>query len=233
MDKNKNMKKCVLFSILLCFCSVSAIVAQVNKEKREITEFIDVEAAKGVNISLVQCDKYGIEVVTEGCPTADVETVVKKDKLTVKMKKRTPGSAVQVFIYFKDINSVVLKGGASVMTDCLFAHKGEFKLDLGAQCEAEMEVEIGKLIVEANTSIIEMSGKADCQEVFISGTLGESNYNAESLYTKTTQIEVSNSDAVVRASESIDAIAAGGKIKCIGTNNVSEKTSFGGKIIKE
>lgn len=227
------MAKSLFLSVLLSLFVCMSAVAQVNKEKRDITEFASVEAAKGVNISLVQCDKYELEVVTEGCPTSDVETSIKKGKLFVKMKKRTPGSAVQVFIYFKDLNSVTLKGGASVRTDCLFAHKGEFILDLGAQCEAEMEVEIEKLIVEANTSVLMMSGKADSQEVLMTGTLGNCSYDAESLYTKTTQIEVTGAEAVVRASESIEATAVGGKIKCLGGAKVTEKTSFGGEIIKE
>lgn len=227
------MAKSLFLSVLLSLFVCMSAVAQVNKEKRDITEFASVEAAKGVNIALVQCDKYELEVVTEGCSTSDVETSIKKGKLFVKMKKRTPGSAVQVFIYFKDLNSVTLKGGASVRTDCLFAHKGEFILDLGAQCEAEMEVEIEKLTVEANTSVLMMSGKADSQDVLMTGTLGNCSYDAESLYTKTTQIEVTGAEAVVRASESIEATAVGGKIKCLGGAKVTEKTSFGGEIIKE
>lgn len=227
------MKKRILLSVVMTLFCFVATIAQVNKEKREIAEFSDIEAAKGVNISLIQCDKYEIEVVTEGCPTQDVETSIKKGKLLVKMKKRTPGSAVQVFVYFKDINSVALKGGASVMTNCLFAHKGEFLLDLGAQCEAEMEVELGKLIVDANTSKVMMSGKADSQEISMTGTLGNCSYDGESLYTKTTLVEVTGAEAVVRASESIEANATGGKITCKGTTNIKESSTFGGEIVKE
>lgn len=226
---SKSLFICVLMSICLCLSAE----AQVNKEKREIAEFTCVEAAKGVNITLVQCDKYELEVVTEGCPTADVETSLKKGCLLVKMKKRTAGSAVQVFIYFKDINSVTLKGGASVMTECLFAHKGEFTLNMGAQCEAEMEVEMEKLIVEANTSLVVMSGKADSQEVYMTGTLGNCSYDGESLYTKSTSIEVTGAKATVRASESINAVANGGKIECLGTDKIVEDASYGGEIVKK
>lgn len=62
-----------------------------NKEDRKLSDnFTTIEVSKGANVSLIDCDKTALEVVTDGCPTSDVETIVKNGTLTVKMKKRTP-----------------------------------------------------------------------------------------------------------------------------------------------
>lgn len=225
------MKKGIFISAVAALIISLNANAEATKEKREIGTFSQIEASKGVNISLVQCDdKHELEVVTEGCPTSDVDAFVKKDVLYVKMKKRTAGSAVEVFIYFKDVDAVTVKGGASLSTDCLFSHKGKFTLDVASQCEAEMEIEVDELEVFGNTCIITMNGTAKKQVVDISGMLGCCKYDAESLTTEETIINVSSSEAIVNATKTLDATAQGGSIKYTGGAEVIKKESFGGEI---
>ena len=81
------MKKCVLFSILLCFCSVSAIVAQVNKEKREITEFIDVEADSANGLPIFQMVGYLSSEVKEAGER--VRTAIRNAGIMLPAKKMT------------------------------------------------------------------------------------------------------------------------------------------------
>ncbi|MBP5364806.1 MAG: DUF2807 domain-containing protein [Bacteroidales bacterium] len=227
------MKKGILAGALIALTMSLNAFAEANKEKRDIDEFSKIEASKGVNVSLIQNnEKREIEVVTEGCPTADVETTIKKDVLYVKMKKRTAGSAVQVFVYFKDIDEVKLKGGASVDTECLFAHEGKFTLDLAADCEAEMDVEVDELEVLGNTCMITMSGKAKKQTVDIAGTLGNSKYDAEALESDECDIIATTAEAVVNVKDKLNAQSAGGIIRYKGTAEVTKKETFEGKIVE-
>ncbi len=208
--------------------------AEANKEKREISGIKTIEISKGANVSLIDCDKEEIEVVTEGCPTSDVETTIKDGVLQVRMKKRTAGSAVQVFVYFKDIDAISVKTGASVQTDCLFEHEGELALNVGAKCEAEMDLRVGKLSVEAVSAKIILSGSADDFDVKIGGAVGDSELDALSLQCKTIALEATNTDATVWFTDSLDATAKAGTVKYKGpADKVNANCSFGGQVVAQ
>ncbi|MBQ2321909.1 MAG: DUF2807 domain-containing protein [Bacteroidales bacterium] len=216
---------------VLSFVGVS--IAE-NKEERALTgDFRAIEVSKGANVSLIQCDKTAMEVVTDGCPTSDVETVVKDGVLSVKMKKRTPGSAVQVFVYFKDLDRISVRRGASISTDCLFAHKGKLTLEVGAQSEASLDLDVTELDVDANTCVIKLEGKAERQNVVVAGTVGISTYNAEELETKHVKIKAIDTDAVVNFSESLTAEAVSCTIKYVGDSSKVKKTTKGGGSVEE
>lgn len=227
------MRQKFILSLMLFVCCILATAA--NKEKRAIEQFTQIEVSKGANISLVQCDTLYLEVVTDGCPTSDVETYVKKGILYVRMAKRTAGSAVQVFIYFSDVERIDVKTGASVETDCHFEHRGSaFTLAVGAKCEAEMDIDVDELVVDANSCTIELEGIAKKQTVDFAGTVGEAKYDASSLESEDVEINVSGAEATVKFSKSLIAKAVGGTIKYIGDeSNVKAETSLGGKVEKD
>ena len=196
-------------------------------------EFSTIEVTKGANVSLIQCDKTALEVVTDGCPTADVETIVNNGTLTVKMKKRTPGSAVQVMVYFKDLNHIKVKRGASIQTDCLFAHKGKLTLEVGAQSEVQLDIDVDELDVDANTCVINLEGNAKKQKVLIAGTVGQSTYNAEDLESEDVDIKAIDTDAVVSFSNSLKAEAVSCTIRYVGDSaRVSKSTKGNGKVVE-
>jgi len=227
--------KRIIASLLFCVLCVQSAWADddVNKEQREVSEFSVIEAAKGLNVILVQCDHFALEVVTQGCPTSDVETTVKKDRLIAKMKKRTPGSAVSVFVYFKDIEAVYVKTGASVETHdgCHFEHRGSFLLDVAAKCEAEMDIDVDELVVSSNSCQIALSGKAVQQKVEMSGTVQDSKYDALSLHSEDVEIKASGCDAEIYATKTVKAQAIGCTISCYGGATVDKEESFGGEVV--
>lgn len=223
----------------LIFTTVAALAASVcalaqNKESRDLADgFSTIEVTKGANVSLIQCDKTALEVVTDGCPTADVETMVNNGTLTVKMKKRTPGSAVQVMVYFKDLNHIKVKRGASIQTDCLFAHKGKLTLEVGAQSEVQLDLDVDELDVDANTCVINLEGNAKKQKVLIAGTVGQSTYNAEDLESEDVDIKAIDTDAVVSFSNSLKAEAVSCTIRYVGDSaKVSKSTKGNGKVVE-
>ena len=200
-----------------------------DREERSIDgKFTTIEVSKGANLSIVQGERVGIEVVTDGCPTSDVETGLSNGQLTVKMKKRTPGSAVQVLVYLSDLEKVTVRRGASVETDGTFTRKGKFTLDVGAKCEAKMDIDVDELNVDASTCRIEIEGRANKQNVFIAGTLGGAMYDAKELVSETVNIKSVNADAVVKFDGKLNAEAVSCTIKYIGDSNNVTKSGNGG-----
>lgn len=225
--------KKLIFTTIAAVATSLCALAQ-NKESRDLAdEFSTIEVTKGANVSLIQCDKTALEVVTDGCPTADVETIVNNGTLTVKMKKRTPGSAVQVMVYFKDLNHIKVKRGASIQTDCLFAHKGKLTLEVGAQSEVQLDIDVDELDVDANTCVINLEGNAKKQKVLIAGTVGQSTYNAEDLESEDVDIKAIDTDAVVSFSNSLKAEAVSCTIRYVGDSaRVSKSTKGNGKVVE-
>ena len=225
-------KKLFLTTVAALATSVCALAQ--NKESRDLSDgFSTIEVTKGANVSLIQCDKTALEVVTDGCPTADVETIVNNGTLTVKMKKRTPGSAVQVMVYFKDLNHIKVKRGASIQTDCLFAHKGKLTLEVGAQSEVQLDLDVDELDVDANTCVINLEGNAKKQKALITGTIGQSTYNAEDLESEDVDIKAIDTDAVVSFTNSLKAEAVSCTIRYVGDSaKVTKSTKGDGKVVE-
>ncbi len=220
------IKKLILTALAAITVATTAMAE--NKEERNVNgKFTAVEIQKGANVSLVQGDKVGLEVVTDGCPTSDVETSVANGVLTVKMKKRTPGSAVQVFVYFKDIDKVTVRRGASVETDGTFTHSGKFTLDIGAKCEAKMDIDVEELNVDASTCMILLEGKATKQNVVVVGTVGSSTYDAKGLESDDVTIKAVNSDAIVKFNNKLKADALACTVRYIGDSSKVTKSGTG------
>lgn len=234
-NRNKNrltMKLLINLTILMAMCV--AAVAAPQKETRTTEAYTRIEASKGVNISLIQCDdRNNIEVVTDGCPTSDVETYVKEGTLYARVKKRTKGSAVQIYVYFQSIDGVSVKGGASVETDCLLKHSGTFELNVGAQCEANLEVEMNNLTIDGNTCSITLSGKAENHTMSLAGTLGSCNFDGEMFWARNATINVTRANALINIIEKIKAKAVAGKIQVKGDNAKIEATSNLGGLVEK
>ncbi len=221
------MIKRLILTALAAMTVAAAAMAEEKEERKVNGKFTEVEVLKGANVSLVQGDKVGLEIVTDGCPTSDVETAVKDGVLTVKMKKRTPGSAVQVMVYIKDINKVTARRGASVETDGTFTHSGKLTLDIGAKCEAKMDIDVDELSVDASTCMILLEGKAKKQNVVVVGTVGSSTYDAKELESEDITIKAVNSDAIVKFSNKLKAEALACTIRYIGDSSNVTKSGTG------
>lgn len=221
--------KLILAAIMSAAMATQA-VAEDREQRAAGGSFSSVEVNKGANVTLVQGDRDGLEIVTDGCPTADVETFVKNAQLTVRMKKRTPGSAVQVKVFFKDIDKVTVRRGASAETDGTIKHAGTFKLDVGAKCDAKMDVDVDNLEVDASTCSIEIVGRAKTQKVFVAGTLGRATYNAEDLESEDVKIKAVNAEATVKFSGKLEAEAVSCTINYIG-NDANVTKSGNGEVV--
>lgn len=222
------MKAKLIAAALFSAAFVSTQALAEERETRGLNgTYTAIEVTKGANVSIVQGDKESIEVVTDGCPTSDVETFVMNNQLTVRMKKRTSGSAVQVYVHLKDIDKVTVRRGASVETDGTFTRRGTFTLDIGAKCEAKLDIDVDNFVVDASTCRVDVEGTAKTQKVLIVGTLGQSVYNAEDLKSEDVTIKAVNSEATVNFTGKLDAHAVSGTIKYVGDSSNVTKAGNG------
>lgn len=228
--------KRILTVVALCSAFVIGAYSQeVSKEKRDLGgDYTRIVVQKGVNVSLHQCDQDEIEVVTQDCSTTDVDTYIKKGALYIRMKKITKGSAVQVYVKFKDIEAIDLGAGTSINTECVFQHKGTFTIEAAAKSEVEMEIETDELVVDANSCQIVLSGEAKQQNVKVKGTVRDMKYDAISLKSENIDIYASDSECDVQFSNTLSAECVAGTITYKGEESgVTEKIeSKGGKIEK-
>lgn len=226
------MKARLIAAAILSAAMFTDALAEDHEERNIDGLFTAVEVSKGANVTLVQGEKVGLEVVTDGCPTSDVETFVQNGILTVRMKKRTPGSAVQVKVYFKDIDKVTVRRGASAETDGTFKRKGKLTLDVGAKCEAKMDVDVDELEVDASTCTVELEGRAAKQRVFVAGTVGQAKYDAEDLESEDVTIKAVNSVATVKFSGTLDANSVKSTISYVGDDSKVTKSGSGDVVAK-
>ncbi len=221
---------------LLGIATAWAADDDVNKDQRQVSEFSKIEASKGLNVLLIQCDYYSVEVVTQGCPTSDVETEVKNGTLYAKMKKKTAGSAVTVFVYYKDIDVITIKTGASVATNdgCHLEHRGTpLTVDVSAKCEAELDIDVDALVVSANSCNVTISGKATRQDVRMKGTVRDSKYDAEHLWSEVVNIYASGCDSEIYATKLIKAEAESCVIRYRGDAEVNSVVKAKGRVVKK
>lgn len=196
-----------------------------NKEDRKLNDsFSTIEVTKGVNVLLVQCDKLALEILTDGGPTSDVETILNNGTLTVKMKRKTSCTAAQVTVYFKDLEHIIVKRGATLNTPCLFKRDGSLSVDVGAQSKVELDIEVDELTVDGNTCNVDVTGKCNKQTVKLSGVVGSATYSAITFDSKVADIKVISANAEVMFSDSLIAEAINGTIKYTGDPNQVQKT---------
>lgn len=203
-----------------------------KREMRSVDgSYTKILANKGLNVAILQSDKNEIEVITDGCPTSDVITEVKKGVLTIKMKKVTKGSAVQVNVSLKDLESIEAKRGASISTECVFVRKGTFNVEVDAQSEVELELECDNLVLKSNSGKAVLTGEVGSMIADLRGAVGDMSLDAENLKVKTIDMKATSVNAVVRFSESLKVDAVGSTITYIGDKEkVSATTSYGGKV---
>lgn len=226
------MKK-IIMAAVVGLATIFSANAQDKENRTAGAPFSKIEVNKGANVTITQSDEEYIEVFTDGCPTSDVLTSVEEGVLLVKMRKRTPGSAVKVKVYCKDLAAVEVNRGATIATETLFVRRGKFSVDAGGNTEVTLDIDVDELVVDANTSRIKIEGKAAKQSVSVAGTVGECYYNAEDLKSEDVKIKAIASDCKVSFTGSLVADAIGCTIEYDGPDAKVKKTEKArGHVVK-
>ena len=204
-----------------------------QRVKRSISaSYNKILANKGLNVAILQADKNEIEIITDGCSADDVLTEVKDGVLNIKMKKVTKGSAVQVNVSLKDLDAIETKRGASISTECVFAHKGTFTVTVDAKSEVELELDCENLVLESNSGVATLTGKVQNLKANLRGLVGDMSLNAEKLDAQDVDVNALNVNATVKFANSLKANVKCCTLNYIGdSSKVSATTSLGGKVL--
>lgn len=192
-------------------------------------DFNSIEVYDQLSAELIPSDKNYVEVT--GSNAQNVEIVNKNGKLKIRMKldQFLQGDKTNVKIYYRSLNSVAVKEGASVTSKSAVETSS---LSLNANKGSSISLEINSNSVDVRLDsggIIETSGKANSQDV-VANSGGS--YEGSKLKTKTTNVTVNaGGNAEIYATEYVKAkTRAGGNIDVFGGAEVDQKTIAGGTV---
>ncbi len=204
------MKKIALLCI--AFILVINVIAQERKsQSRNVGSFNEIDAGKGVNVTLIEGDKEKVRVEIENADVTDVITDIKGRKLDIKLKTKIyKDMSVMVYVTYKSLKAISAGTGAFITSDnVVYAENLELKAGTGSSIILDLDVK--NLSASLSSSKIEVVGKVDFQEVS-SSTGGR--YIANKLNSK---------EAIIKA-------YTGGVAWINASDKLEAKTNTGGKI---
>ena len=192
-------------------------------------DFNSIEVYDQLSAELIPSDKNHVEIA--GSNAQNVEIVNKNGKLKIRMKldQFLQGDKTNVKIYYRSLNSVAAKEGASV-TSKSAVNTSSLSLNANKGSSISLEINSNSVDVRLDSGgFIETSGKANSQNV-VSNSGG--NYEGSKLMTKTTNVTVNaGGNAEIYATEYVSAkTRAGGNIDVFGGAEVDQKIIAGGTV---
>lgn len=222
-----------IYFFMLFLLSTSMIIAQTQRETRQLGEFDAVKASNSIKVELVQGEQNKADITVSGIDIGKVETSIVDGMLEIRLARGNyRNHNVEVKITYKDIQGIEANTSASVIAkDRIIAEEGYLLATTSAYIEAEVEADVFN--VEAATNA----------RIFVKGEVGSLGLraftNAEIDGKRLTGKEVevlANTAATVyfRTTGSIEGSAAtAGKIYYAGSpKEINVKTGTGGSISK-
>lgn len=199
-------------------------------ETRQLAPFENLKVSRGINVTLVEGLSPKAEIHIQNAPVDDVLFEQSNKDLTVRMRARiNKDVAVNVYLYYQNINEITASSGASVYSEDVL-ETDFLKLETGTDASIQLEVEVKKLEASASASRIELMGSAESMD--INATTG-GRFLGANLESKETTIRANTgASAQVWVTEKINARAgSGASIEYTGNPaKVEVHTSLGGKV---
>ena len=222
------MKK--IFLALVLFGTLNAANAQDKKsEQRSIGTFNELDADKGINVTLIEGDREKLTVEIVNADLSDVITELKGRTLQIKLKTKIyKDVAVQVYVTYKSIKSIKTGTGAFVDAEGVL-HAENLDLKAGTGSTIILEIDTKSVSSHLSSSKIELVGKTEFQDV-TTNTGGK--YIANKLTSKETFVKASTGgSAWVNATDKLEAkTSTGGRVTY---NGDPEKLILSGSVEKE
>jgi hypothetical protein len=206
--------------------------AEVIVEYRQLAPFENLKVSRGINVTLVEGDAPKAEIHIKNAPVDDVLLEQSNKDLTIRMRARIyKDVAINVYLYYQNINEISVSSGASVYSDDLL-ETDFLKLETGTDASIQLEIEVNKLEASASASRIDVMGSAQTME--INATTG-GRFLGANLQSKVTNIKANTgASAQVWVTDELNARAgSGASIEYTGSpSKVEVHTSLGGKVNK-
>ncbi len=222
------MKK--IFLVLVLFGTLTAAIAQDKKsEPRSIGTFNELDAGKGINVTLIEGDREKLVVEIINADLSDVVTELKGRTLEIKLKTKIyKDVAVQVYVTYKSIKSIKTGTGAFVDAEGVL-HAENLDLKAGTGSTIILDIDTKSVSSHLSSSKIELVGKTEFQDV-TSNTGGK--YIANNLTSKETFVKATTGgSAWVNVTDKLEAkTSTGGRVTYKGE---PEKLILNGNVEKE
>jgi hypothetical protein len=189
--------------------------SNVTSESRDVSGFDEVELTGVGELSIQQAESESLMVEAEEDVIPKIRTEVKNNRLVIGPKPSTSINTTEPINYeltVKDLSALEVSGSGDVEAEGISTD--------------ELAITMG------GTRDVEMSGKADRQEVENSGS---GDYQAENLKSKEAKIDVRGSgSAVVNASDELEAgVSGSGSVEYVGDPAVEQNVSGAGEVRKQ
>ena len=108
----KYIIKSIVLSLALIQTACSVFASQT--EFREVGKFTALEISGLAEVIITQATKQKLEVKVSGMPITDVVTKVENGTLIITTKGFHRGESVQVYVHYKQLNSISTSGSAEL-----------------------------------------------------------------------------------------------------------------------
>jgi len=186
----------------------------VTSEPRDVSGFDEVELRGVGNLSIRQTGSESLTVEAEEDVLPKIRTEVVNDRLVIGPE---PSTCIQAFepinyeLTVKDLRALRVSGAGNIDAEDIGTDKLSTAID--------------------GTGAVKISGRADSQEISISGAGA---YRAKDLQSKEAKVDVVGAgSAIVNASEALDVKVSGvGSVEYIGNPTVEKDVSGVGRVSK-
>ena len=204
----------------------------VVSESRNVSGFTEV-ALEGIgDLSIQQTGSESLTIEAEDNIIPKIKTEVKDNRLTIGIEPNTSIQATKPITYkltVKDLNALELSGSGRIDAQNINTNNLAVT-NRGSGDVAASDVDINDLkIAQRGSGEVKMSGKADAQDVNISGS---GSYQAENLQSKEAKIVANGSgEATIAASDRLDVrINGSGSVEYIGNPTITQRINGSGEV---
>jgi hypothetical protein len=227
------MKQLFLFTALILMSLPFLAQEQTNGiviQTRELAPFDQLRVSRGINVTLVEGENPKAEIHIENTDPEDVIIEQKNKVLTIRMRTRIYRDvAVNVYLTYQTIREISAGTGGSVYSEDVL-EGDQLKLEAGADASIQLEVEVNKIVANASTARIELTGSADYIDVNVS-TGGR--FLGANLESREGNVRANTgANAQVWVTEKLEARAgSGARVEYTGDPSKLEvRTSLGGRV---
>ena len=161
-----------IFGILIALLIIGIQAKADNAETRYFTDFNSVYVFGNLSVRLVKSDSTYAVIKGDSAYLGKISTKVKDNQLIVKFNKMGSAKTMTVVIFYKSINEIIAKAGATVVANQVF-EVDNFYLKLSQGSDAVIEVICNSMNVKvAQGSDLNIKGKVtDLNVVSNSGAM--------------------------------------------------------------
>ncbi|OYT10925.1 MAG: hypothetical protein B6I18_06455 [Bacteroidetes bacterium 4572_112] len=166
-----------IFGILIAFVIIGIQTKADSAETRYFTDFNSVYVFGNLTVRLVKSDSTYAVLKGDSAYLGKISTKVKDNQLIVKFNKMGSSKTMDVIVFYKSIDEIIAKAGATVVANQAF-NVDEFYLKLSQGSDADLEIFSKSMKIRiAQGSDFKVKGSVENVEVVSNSGAGFYGYN--------------------------------------------------------